>query len=275
MQNKKINDIYITDIKLHSKIKPNNWTINYHFENLILEKIAKCTPINGNVLLKSVINKDLDVVIVSQNYNTLYFYYWKNSTELTEKSVILQDTNDAYKQYYNVDISPLQPELVQIIRRNNNNTSKDIITAHRVLAGILYDISGLEVHHIDYQRFNPDGKLERLKTTLDTNLLLPCSRDFHISILHNYINNCDTIADIKALTDISLECKTELDKFVYRINDTYKLGTKTAMYTVIDILADYYKNGFTINALANKYNYSRQTLNDLTKTYKNWKKWIY
>ena len=274
MKNRAIKDIYMTDILLHSNIKPNEWTINPHFEQFILDKITAITPTKGNIILKAIINKNLDIVIVSQNNETLHFYHLKNSIELTEKSVILQDTNDKYKQYYNIDISCLQPDLQKLIKVNNNNTNKDIITAHRALAGVLYNISGLEVHHIDYQRFNPDGKLERLKTTLDTNLLLPCSRDFHISILHSYINDCNTTADIKALTEVSLECKNELDKYVYKVNDSYKLGTETAVTTVIDILTDYYKSDFTINTLSKKYGYSRQTINDLTMTYKNFKNWL-
>lgn len=266
-------DIYIQDIKLHSHIQPNGYTINPEFESTILTKIKNYTvKPTDNVIFSGFINQNYDVVIITQSGNTLTVHYWANAQELKTYELHLTDTNDKYKQYYNVDISPLPAILRAVIQKNNNNTTKTALTAHRAIAGLVYDISGLEVHHIDYTRFNPDGILERLKTTLDINLLLPCTRDFHIGILHNYINDCITPDDIQKLTEVSLECKKALNNYVSTPSTPYKYSSDTD--SIKNILIDYYKNGYSVHQVHIKYNTSRNAILNLLHTYKPLVDWI-
>lgn len=273
MIKKTLPEIYMQDLKLHTNITPNGYTINKDFEADILQKIKAYTvQPNDNVIFCDFINKNFDLVIITQLGYLLKIFYWKNAQELQTYTLELTDTNDKYKQYYNLDFSCLPDDLTSVIQKNNNNTNKTTLTAHRTLAGLKYNISGLEVHHIDYTRFNPDGVLERLKTTLDINLLLPCTRDFHIGILHNYINDCITETDIQTLTEVSLDCKKALDTYVSTPSTPYKFSNDKE--TIYNILVDYYKNNMNVHQLHLKYQCSRQAIFNILHTYKPLINWL-
>ena len=279
MTRKKIKDIYIEDIELHSDIIQNKRTAPI-FENYIADKIKKylieSQKITSEIIFSDFItNTIFDYVLITQNDTLVTLYYLPNA-ELEALNVIelsLNDMGDRYKRYFNLDIEALPDNLKNIIQKHNNSTSKTVLTAHRVITALKYNISGLDVHHIVLSRFNPNGTLERLKQSLNITELLPCTRDFHLEILHNYVNDCITPEDVQELTGIGFECLNELENYVYNINADSIKHYKTNPAIIESILKDYV-NGLSHVCIAEKYSISRPTVARILNDYEILSDWV-
>ena len=279
MTRKKIKDIYIDDIERHSDITTNEHTAAI-FENYIAERIKnyliESQNITNEIIFSGFVTDTIfDYVLITQNDTLLTLYYLPNA-ELEALKVIelsLNDTLDMYKQYFNLDIELLPENLKHIIQKHNNRTSKTVLTAHRVITALKYNISGLDVHHIVLSRFNPNGILERLKQSLNITELLPCTRDFHLEILHNYVNDCITSEDVQSLTAIGFECLNELENYVYNINADSIKHYKTNPAIIESILKDYV-NGLSHVCIAEKYDISRPTVARILNDYEILSDWV-
>lgn len=279
MTRKKIIDIYIEDIERHSDITQNTRTAPI-FENHIADRIKKYLieyqNITSEIIFFGFITDTIfDYVLITQNDTLLTLYYLPNA-ELEALKVIelsLNDTGDNYKKYFNLDIEALPENLKNIIQTHNNRTSKSVLTAHRVITALRYNISGLDVHHIVLSRFNPNGTLKRLKQSLNINELLPCTNDFHLEILHNYVNDCIEPEDVQNLTDIGFECLNELENYVYNINANSVKNYKNDPAIIESILKDY-AHGLTHLCIAEKYDISRPTVARILNEYEILTDWV-
>lgn len=277
---KSLADHYLTELKKHSFIEPYK-TVNPDYERDIKKSITdfiiskfEISPDNEIIFCHFLPFTNFDFVLIEQTKTALVWYYLPeanpNKIKITETP--LNDTGDQYKQYFNIDISPLPAKIQAIIRTHNKNTKNDIITAHRCVASLLYNISGLDIHHVDYMRYNKAGELERLKTTLNINLLLPSPREFHLCVLHAYINDCISPEDIQGLTEASNECIEALKNYAFPCGMSCK-DYKADKNTLNNLLADY-KNKASLRTLARTYDISTPTIIKLIKTYRPILKWI-
>lgn len=279
MTRKRIKDIYMEDIERHSDITQNARTAPI-FEKYIADKIQsyliESQNITSEIIFSGFITDTIfDYVLITQNDTLLTLYYLPNA-ELEALKVIelsLNDTGDKYKQYFNLDIDFLPENVKRIIQKHNNNTYKTVLTAHRVITALRYNISGLDVHHIVLSRFNPHGTLERLKQSLNINELLPCTNDFHLEILHNYVNDCIEPEDVQNLTGIGFECLNELENYVYNINADSIKHYKTNPAIIESILKDYV-NGLSHVCIAEKYSISRPTVARILNDYEILSDWV-
>lgn len=278
---KSLADHYLRELKKQSLITPLKAT-NPDFEKETEKKITdflvskfKIKPENEIIFCHFLPLTKFDFVLIEQTKTSLIWYYLPEAKpdkiKITETP--LNDTGDQYKQYFNIDISPLPAKIQAIIRIHNKNTKNDIITAHRCVASLLYNISGLDIHHVDYMRYNKAGELERLKTTLNINLLLPSPREFHLCVLHAYINDCISPEDIQGLTEASNKCIEALKNYAFPV-DTSTKEYKTNKERLTQILTSFYKQNESIKNIATANNISVPTIIKLLKEYKPLTKWI-
>lgn len=279
MTRKQIKNIYIEDIERHSDITQNTRTAPI-FEKYIADKIQsyliESQKITNEIIFSGfVVNTYFDYVLITQNDISLTLYYLPTAEigNLEIYTLQLHDTDDLYKHYFNLDIDFLPENLKSIVQKNNNNTCKTLLTAHRVITALKYNISGLDVHHIILSRFNPNGTLERLKQSLNINELLPCTRDFHLEILHNYVNDCITPEDVQSLTAIGFECLNELENYVNNINIDSVKSYKNNPVIIESILKDYV-NGLSHVCIAEKYSISRPTVARILNDYEILSDWV-
>lgn len=279
MTRKKITNIYIEDIERHSDITQNTRTAPI-FENYIADRIKNFLIESQNITSEIIFSgfitdTNFDYVLITQSDTLLTLYYLPNA-ELEALKVIelsLNDTGDKFKQYFNLDIDFLPENLKSIVQKNNNNTSKTVLTAHRVITALKYNISSLDVHHIILTRYNPHGTLERLKQSLNIDELLPCTNDFHLEILHNYVNDCIEPEDVQHLTAIGFECLNELENYVNNINANSVKSYKNNPVIIESILKDYV-NGLSHVCIAEKYSISRPTVARILNDYEILSDWV-
>ena len=283
MERKSLPQTYLNDIALHSDITKNE-RIAPKFEQSIAKQIQifiiELYNINTDLEIiysDIVTNTYFDYVLAVQNHtnDTVTFYYLKNADKynIDVCTLSLIDTNDKFKQYFNLNIESLPKELKHIIKTHNRKTTKDIITAHRVIASLKYNISGLDIHHCTLSRYNPDGVLKRLKQPLNIKELLPCTWDFHLNVLHAYINDCISTQDEQTLTECSFECIEALEKFVNKTDLSSKKDYKEKPEIIASILKDYL-SGITIKNISAIYNISKPTVAKIIDEYSILTDWI-
>lgn len=262
---------YLEDLLLHSNIEIKNWRYNPFFEKKILERIIISLDLQDqNIIFYDFINQNYDTVIVTEQtgeYFILYYLPKANISDFEKYVLPLEDSKDPYKSYYYVDFTKLPAELVDLVQRNNYNTKKSKIISTRFIAGLVMDISGLEIHHAQYfDRYNSDGLLEKPKTSNDYNLLIPCTPDWHIRVFHSYYLESNN-NDKEILLKESINCKKELEKWLNNHSNRNKLGAVTDTKKLENLLKLRFQKKAHITQLEKDFKLSRNIICDLCNKY--------